>query len=1199
MKRWAQPTPRSAARRTRLVGEQLEERTLLANLPAGFTEAAVATGLSNATAMEFAPNGDLWVLEQGGAVKRFRSGSTSADVVGNLGALGISSSGERGVLGIAFDPQYATNKSVYVYYTSLSPVTHNRISRFTVNDGNSADYYFAGTSGQGADAGSSGTPTADPIFDLDPLSGATNHNGGAIHFGPDGKLYVAVGDNANGANSQSLETDLGKVLRINSDGTIPSDNPFFGVTTGNNRAIWALGLRNPYTFAFQPGTGRMFINDVGQFTWEEIDEGVAGANYGWPATEGNQGTPPSAPGTYQSPLYTYAHGGGTLQGFAITGGAFYNPAVQQFPTTYLGRYFFADYVNDWIDVLDIGTGTVTNFATNAPGTVDLRVASDGSLYYLARDAGSVFRITAIATWAGYAGDPQHTAVSAVGSQPLQTIAWQTPVDLAPQYSGSLLLIHYGSPVVTAANTVIVPVKTQAGGGFEVEAIDGETGAVKWTQGTDYVLPPHGWTPSYAPTLTPMNRLYFAGAGGTIYYVDSPDGSGTRTVGQLAFYGLANYAANQAAFDGSVFINTPITSDRAGNIYFGFQVTGSNPANLQSGIARIAANGTGTWISAAAAAGDAGITKVAMNAAPALSNDGQKVYVAVSQGNFSYGYLVALNSNTLQRIGANGQQVRLLDPDGSDGLIADDGTASPTIGPDGDVYFGVLENPLSYNHYRGWLLHYSSDLSQSKTPGAFGWDDTASIVPASMVPSYHGTSSYLLMTKYNNYAEGGGDGVNKIAILDPHGTMNYAAGGQNVTVMNEVLTIAGVTPDPGNGAGAVREWCINTAAVDPQTGSILANNEDGKLYRWDLATNSFTEQITLTAGIGEAYTPTIIGADGTVYAINNATLFAVRKNQAPVANPLSIELNEDDSAGVTLSGTDAENSPLTFTIVSGPTNGVLTGQPPNLIYTPAKDYFGSDAFTYKANDGELNSAVATVSLTIGAVNDPPSFQVGVDPQIGVDQETTDESEAQHVLKWATEISAGAENEADQTVQFIVQENTNPSIFSDQPHIDIDGTDGTLVFTPQPNSKGTSTITVVLQDGGGATSAALTFAITVDKPHPLHNALHPLNVLGTPDCPPNVGGICIPPIYPTAADVIAVINYINSRGSGHIPPTHPPAPPYPDVTGDNHVVAEDVVTIINYINAHPMPGQSEATAANSENVLMMLLAMDVAGPGKRRK
>jgi hypothetical protein len=161
-----------------------------------------------------------------------------------------------------------------------------------------------------------------------------------------------------------------------------------------------------------------------------------------------------------------------------------------------------------------------------------------------------------------------------------------------------------------------------------------------------------------------------------------------------------------------------------------------------------------------------------------------------------------------------------------------------------------------------------------TPGAFGWDISPTIVPANLVPSYHGTSPYLIMTKYNNYGSTGGDGVNKLAILDPNDSQVDARTGQ--TVMKEILTIAGVTPDaefPGL-PGAVREWCINTAVLDAGSGSIIANSEDGKVYRWDLATNTFTQTVTLTVGIGEAYTPTLIGADGTVYAINNATLFAI-------------------------------------------------------------------------------------------------------------------------------------------------------------------------------------------------------------------------------------------------------------------------------------------------------------------------------------
>jgi hypothetical protein len=466
----------------------------------------------------------------------------------------------------------------------------------------------------------------------------------------------------------------------------------------------------------------------------------------------------------------------------------------------------------------------------------------------------------------------------VASQPLNHILWHTPVDLSvPANNTGELFIHYGSPLITRSNTVIVPVKTGASGGFEVEALVGATGATNWILPTDYILPPHGWIPSFSPTLTPKNRLYFPGGGGTVYYCDTPDTTNiSPVIGQIAFFGLTNYTANTNAYLTNVCINTPITADRYGNIFFGFQVTGPTPLNFPSGIARIDYNGTGTWVAASNAASDAGISKVVMNCAPALSNDHKTLYLAVNTGNFGSGYLVALDSRTLTPLA----RVRLKDAKtpANDALLPDDGTASPTVGPDGDVYYGILENPFPSNNDRGWLLHFNSTLTQSKTPGAFGWDDTASIVPASMVPSYHGSSPYLLMTKYNNYADSGlgGDGVNKIAILDPQNSMTDPISG--ATVMKEVLTIAGPTPDLNNRnaqhPNAVREWCINSAAVDPFTKSVLANNEDGKLYRWDLTSNTLSETNVLTSGIGEAYTPTLVGVDGIVYAINNATLYAV-------------------------------------------------------------------------------------------------------------------------------------------------------------------------------------------------------------------------------------------------------------------------------------------------------------------------------------
>jgi glucose/arabinose dehydrogenase len=342
-----------------------------ATLPAGFTETLVAGGITNPTAMAFAPDGRLFVCQQGGQLRVIKNGALLASP---FLTVNVDSSGERGLLGVAFDPNFSINGFVYIYYTTATAPQHNRVSRFTAN-------------GDVAVAGSEVF-----IFDLNNLSSATNHNGGAIHFGPDGKLYIAVGENANGANSQTLNNLLGKILRINSDGTIPSDNPFFNVASGANRAIWALGLRNPFTFDFQSGTGRMFINDVGQNVWEEINDGIAGSNYGWPTTEG-----PTSNLNFRGPIFAYQHGTGSITGCAITGGAFYNPSNVQFPNTYVGSYFFADLCSGWIKNLDPLSNTVTDFATGISQPVDLKVGPDGNLYYLARGSGAVFKIASTAT----------------------------------------------------------------------------------------------------------------------------------------------------------------------------------------------------------------------------------------------------------------------------------------------------------------------------------------------------------------------------------------------------------------------------------------------------------------------------------------------------------------------------------------------------------------------------------------------------------------------------------------------------------------------------------------------------------------------------------------------------------------------------------------------------------------------------------
>jgi glucose/arabinose dehydrogenase len=398
-----------------------------ASVPTGFTHVIVASGLPRPAAMAIAPDGRVFVTEKGGYTNAGSPLQARVRVIKNgvllptpfVTLTNVYGGGERGLLGITFDPAFATNHYVYVFYTAkiTSTTYRNRVSRLIAN----------GDLAQAV----GGVPTEKVLIQLD-LADSENHQAGGLHFGKDGKLYVSTGENKAGIKAQDLSSTYGKVLRINSDGTIPADNPFVGRgATGIYQSIWATGFRNPFTFAIQPGTGRMLINDVGESTWEEIDEGVAGSNYGWPTSEGPTGTP-----GFRGPLYYYGHTASPsnpVSGCAITGGTFYNPTTNQFPASFTGSYLFADFCGGWIKRLDPATGTVTDFVQTDPNPIDLQVAPDGSLYCLT-EGGEVIRIaytgsTGPSISQGPApvtvsvGEPATFSVSATGPGAL-TYQWQ-------------------------------------------------------------------------------------------------------------------------------------------------------------------------------------------------------------------------------------------------------------------------------------------------------------------------------------------------------------------------------------------------------------------------------------------------------------------------------------------------------------------------------------------------------------------------------------------------------------------------------------------------------------------------------------------------------------------------------------------------------------------------------------------------------
>jgi glucose/arabinose dehydrogenase len=412
--------------------------------------------------LAFAPDGRIFIWQKNGIVRIVKNGALLATPFLDIQTQ-VNQCNDRGLLGLALDPNFATNGFVYLLHTLEE-------SGNTTSCGAKTSRLIRVTASP---------PTSDvaqPNSQITILSGipseGDSHSVGTLRFAPDGKLFVSHGDGASysttdslALRSQDLNSYNGKILRINPDGSAPGDNPFDDGTNSVRSKVWAYGLRNPFRYALHPATGEPYIGDVGWNTWEEINRG-RGANFGWPCFEGNGPQPDYqaafnqcrqlSPSAVTPPLYTFDHSVGRT----VIGGAFYTGF--QYPFQYRGNLFFADYTAQWVVRLvfddNLNLASVEPFATGFAGPVDIELGPDGMLYYVAILTGEVGRIRFV----GSERPPiaKATATPSAGYSPL-TVAFSSAGSVDPEGGPLTYLWDFGDGTTS---TLANPQRTFAASG---------------------------------------------------------------------------------------------------------------------------------------------------------------------------------------------------------------------------------------------------------------------------------------------------------------------------------------------------------------------------------------------------------------------------------------------------------------------------------------------------------------------------------------------------------------------------------------------------------------------------------------------------------------------------------------------------------------------------------------------------------------
>ncbi len=481
-----------------------------------FQNDILATGFNLPMKILFLPDDRMLLAELSGTIKILPPPYTTPDPTPflqlNLNIPGYAGL-QQGIMDVALDPDFVNNHYYYVFYTKDDPNT-DRLSRFTANgtlDGTIAD--------------------SEVILYLDPQAADTEHHGGAVNFGNDGKIYFTTGEHFNPANAQDLTNPRGKIHRINPDGSVPTDNPFYDGAGPHWDSIWAYGLRNPFRAYYDAPTDRLYVADVGgnnyATAYEEVDLGAAGANYGWPDCElGTCGNP-----GYTPALYAYPHLG---RDASITGGFVYRGT--QFPAGYQGSYFFADYTQNWIKRLTFDAqGNVDGVLDFEPpdGSSDgpygdivcLAEGPDGALYYVDlgySDVGGQFGVSKIRRIRYISSNLPPTAVASAnpteGPVPL-AVSFSSAGSADPESQPLTYLWTLGDGETSSAANLV---HTYAAEGMFTARLTTSDG-VNDTLSTPLTI--RAGTPPVAVLLSPQDGSFFVAGDVISYSGDGTDGAG--------------------------------------------------------------------------------------------------------------------------------------------------------------------------------------------------------------------------------------------------------------------------------------------------------------------------------------------------------------------------------------------------------------------------------------------------------------------------------------------------------------------------------------------------------------------------------------------------------------------------------------------------------------------------------------------------